>query len=168
MNAGSAERTRDLLRSVLAATPDGVMVFRGVRASGAIVDFEWVLINARGLAILNKTGEDLIGRRLLEVFPGNREAGLLDAYIAVVETGERFETVVPYRHDGLYTSFRLVAVPLGSDDGVTVTFEDVIDVVAGEVYAFDEGVEPGVASGGEAQDASGAPEADPEGPAVVA
>ena len=122
--AERAIRTRDLLRSVLAASPQGVMAFRSVREAGAVVDFEWVLANPRVEAIVGYSEADLLGKRLLDVFPGNREAGLFDAYAQVVETGAPYRTVIPYEHDGLSTSFRLVAVPLPSEDGFTVTFTD--------------------------------------------
>ncbi|OZC03071.1 PAS domain S-box protein [Rubricoccus marinus] len=127
--AERAMRSRDLLRSVLAASPEGVMAFRAIREDGEIVDFEWILANPRVETIIGRSEADLIGNRLLEVFPGNREAGLFDAYVDVVESQEPYETVIPYNHDGLNTSFRLVAVPIPSEDGFTVTFVEVIDVV---------------------------------------
>ena len=34
---------------------------------------------------------------------------------------------MPYPHDGLAKTFRLVAVPLGAVDGFTVTFVDIIE-----------------------------------------
>ncbi|MDT0633135.1 PAS domain-containing protein [Rubrivirga sp. S365] len=134
-----ARRSQGLLRSVLIASPDGVMAFRSVRDDGGhIVDFEWTLANPRASEIVGRDVADLVGRRLLDVLPGNRDAGLFDAYVGVVETGARYETVVPYAHDGLDASFRLVAVPLPTDDGFTVTFADVV-----EGHVVDEA--PGVA-----------------------
>ena len=119
---------RGLLGSVLDASPDGVMAFRAVRDDdGAIEDFTWVLVNPRASEIVGRPPEALIGHRLLDVFPGNREAGLYDAYAAVVETGTRFETVIDYPHDGLETSFRVVATPIPTEDGFTVTFAEIID-----------------------------------------
>ncbi len=122
--AEKAIRTRDLLRSVLAASPEGVMAFSAVRENGEIVDFEWLLANPRVESIVGYAEHDLLGKRLLDVFPGNREAGLFDAYKDVVERETPYETVVPYSADGLDTSFRLVAVPLTSADGFTVTFTE--------------------------------------------
>ena len=122
-----AQRMRALLASVLDASADGVMAFRAVRGpDGAIEDFEWLLANARAGDITGQDPSALIGRRLLDVFPGNREAGLFDAYAAVVETGERFETLVTYPHDGLDTSFRITATPIEAEDGFTVTFAEVL------------------------------------------
>ena len=124
----AARRSQGLLRSVLAASPDGVMAFRAVRdRAGAVVDFEWTLVNPRAAEIVGRDAGALVGRRLLDVFPGNREAGLFDAYVDVVESGARYETVVPYASDGLDASFRLVAVPLPTEDGFTVSFADVVE-----------------------------------------
>ena len=130
----AASRTRALLSSVLDASPDGVMAFRAVRDGDApdapIVDFEWLLVNPRAGDIVGRAPETLLGERLLDVFPGNREAGLYDAYVEVVEAGERFETLVSYAADGLDTSFRITATPIPAQDGFTVTFAEVYDAGA--------------------------------------
>ena len=122
-----AEQSQDLLRSVLAASPDGVMAFHAIRDNeGQIEDFRWTVANPRACEIVGRAPQSLAGERLLQVFPGNRDAGLFDAYVQVVETGEVFETMIPYTADGLDTSFRLTAVPLATSDGFTVTFAEVI------------------------------------------
>lgn len=124
--AREAERSKDMLRAVLSATADGVMAFRSVRdAGGEIEDFEWLLATPRAAEIVGRDADDLVGARLLEVFPSQHEAGLFDAYAGVVETGGTFETIVPYVVDGGEASFRVRAVPLKSDDGFTVTFSAV-------------------------------------------
>ena len=123
----AAERSQDLLRSVLAASPDGVMAFESVRdESGQVEDFRWTVCNPRACEIVGRAAGSLVGERLLEVFPGNRDAGLFDAYVEVVETDRPFETLIPYSADGLDTSFRLTAVPLKTSDGFTVTFAEVL------------------------------------------
>lgn len=127
----TAEQSQDLLRSVLAASPDGVMAFHALRdGDGQIEDFRWTVANPRACEIVGRAPGSLAGEHLLDVFPGNRDAGLFDAYVAVVETGEPFETLTPYLADGLDTSFRLVAVPLAASDGFTVTFAEVIPAEA--------------------------------------
>ena len=123
-----AERSQDLFRAVLAATVNGVMAFRAVRDDdGAVVDFEWTFVSPLAGQIVGHDPDALLGRRMLDVFPGNREAGLFDAYVRVVTTGEPFETVVPYAHDGLETTFDVRAVPLTIADGFAVTFSEVVE-----------------------------------------
>ena len=126
-------RSAGLLASVQAASPDGVMAFRAVHDAapdgtpGAITDFEWLLSNPRAGEIVGRS-DDLVGRRLLDVFPGNVASGLFDAYRRVTETGERFQTTLDYLHDGLTATLRLTATPLdvdGSPEGFSVVFTDV-------------------------------------------
>ena len=132
-----ARRSAALLTSVQAASPDGVMAFRAVRdAAGAIVDFECLLANPRSAEISGRSGEDLVGQRLLAVFPGNVESGLFDAYRRVTETGEPFRTTLDDDHDGLAATLRITASPLdlggdGSPDGFSVAFTDVTQAAAG-------------------------------------
>ena len=126
-----AKRAAGLLASVQAASPDGVMAFRAVRDdAGTLVDFEWLLANPRSTEISGRAGENLIGQRLLAVFPGNVDSGLFDAYRRVTETGEPFRTTLDYLHDGLQATLRVTATPLdidgaGGPDGFSVVFTDV-------------------------------------------
>lgn len=123
--ADAAERSQALLQSVLAASPDGVMAFESVRDDdGRIVDFRWTLATPLSAEIVGRTPDDLVGQKLLDVFPGNVAAGLFDAYASVAETGAPFETTAPYEADGLRTTFRLRAVPLAGADGFTISFTD--------------------------------------------
>lgn len=123
----AVKRARSLLASVLDASPDGVMAFRAIRGDdGTIENFDCLVANPRAAQITGRPVEELVGHRLLEVFPGNREAGLFDAYVRVVETGERFETHLGYAADGLDTSFRIIATPMDAADGFTVTFAEVL------------------------------------------
>ena len=125
-----ARETAALLRAVQATLPEGVMAFRAVRDDdGRIEDFEWVLSNPLACAISGRPGERLVGRRLLDEFPGNRASGLFDAYVRVTETGETYHGEVPYAHDGLATTFQIRAAPLdldedGAPDGFVVVFTD--------------------------------------------
>lgn len=108
-NINERKRTEQALRESEArfrafqeTSPDGFMIFRSLRdASGAIVDFEWLYANPAAERIVGRGADELVGRRLLEEMPGNREEGLFDAYVRVVETGERWQKEFPYRHEGL-------------------------------------------------------------------
>lgn len=77
----------DLLAGVVDSSQDGIMAFRSRRDSrGQIVDFEWVVANPAAQRIVGRGSDELLGRGLLEVMPGNLESGLFDRYVAVVET----------------------------------------------------------------------------------
>lgn len=51
-------------------------------AQGKITDFEWTYANPAAGRILKQQTEKLVGRRLLEVLPGNREKVKLDDGVA--------------------------------------------------------------------------------------
>ncbi|MFN4242444.1 MAG: PAS domain-containing sensor histidine kinase [Tepidisphaerales bacterium] len=123
-NAAAAFSSDELLSAVLDASNDGVMAFKALRdANGRIVDFEFTLVNAAAARIVGRSAHRLLGRRLLDEFPGNKTDGLFDRYVRVVETGQpdRFEHY--YEHDGLRHWFLISAVRVG--DGFSVTFLDI-------------------------------------------
>ncbi len=113
-----------LLSGVLNSSLDGIMAFKSVRdETGKIIDFEWLLSNPSACEIVGRSESELLGKRLLEKLPGNKEAGLFDRYIQVVETGEPQEHEFYYEHDGIKSWFVNIAIKLG--DGFTVTFRNI-------------------------------------------
>ncbi len=120
---------REMLQGVLESSLDGVMTFRSVRDEGGeIVDFEWLDVNPAGARMVHRAAEGLVGRRMLDVLPGNLEDGLFDRYRRVVETGEPELFEHRYSHDGLDASFRVSARRLG--DGFVVGFADITELVS--------------------------------------
>ncbi len=109
-------------RAVQETSVDGFMVLESVRENGVIVDFTWIYVNDAGARIVGRPKDSFPGRRLLETMPGNRDDGLFDAYVRVVETGEHWTKEFTYRHEGLDIYIRLVAAK--ADDGFAVTFAD--------------------------------------------
>lgn len=120
----SPEHPERYLQGVLDSSLNGIMAFKSVRDdAGRIVDFEWVIANRKAEEITGFRSADLIGNRLLEKMPGNRDAGLFDLYVQVVETGETLDHEHYYEHEGIRRWFHTVAVKL--DDGFVVTFADI-------------------------------------------
>ena len=112
------------LSGILSSSLDGIMAFQSVRdQQGEIIDFEWLLINPTAYSILARQGEDLIGKRLLVEMPGNREEGLFDLYVQVVERGEPIQRQFYYKHEEVDCWFETIAVKLG--DGFAVTFRNI-------------------------------------------
>jgi signal transduction histidine kinase/integral membrane sensor domain MASE1 len=103
----------------------GFTIMRSVRdANGKIVDFEWQYVNPAAARMLQRPATELVGRRLLEVLPGNRDSsGLFEAYTKVVETGRSHDAELYYDAEGIRGWFRNMTVRLG--DGVAVSFTDV-------------------------------------------
>ncbi len=118
------EKSRDLLAGVLTSSRDGMMVFDAVRdARGTIIDFAFEAVNPAAEAVVGRSADDLLGKRMLDELPGNKKEGLFDAYCGVVETGDPYHGSFFYDYDGITAYFENTAVRRG--DGFAVTFRDV-------------------------------------------
>jgi len=121
---GIREFTQKTLRNVLDNSLDGIMAFRSVRdKKNNIVDFEWILANTNSAKTIGMEEKNLIGKRLLEVMPGDKPQGLFDLYAEVVETGKPGKLEKYYGDGGLNKWFTITAVRL--EDGFVVTFSDI-------------------------------------------
>jgi PAS domain S-box-containing protein len=109
-------------------SPDGFTILRPVRdAQGRAVDFIWVYENA-AIARLNGTDpEAVVGKRLLELFPGHRDTPILRAYQQVADSGETCIFEADYSDESMSkpTSFRLVVVPMA--ENIAILAQDVTE-----------------------------------------
>ena len=109
-------------------SPDGFTILRPVRdASGRVVDFVWVYENA-AIARLNGTDpEEVVGKRLLDLFPGHRGTPLLSAYRRVAETREPTTFEEGYSGESMPKQiwFRIVVVPMDGD--IAVLAQDITE-----------------------------------------
>ncbi|XWK90952.1 MAG: PAS domain S-box protein [Phormidium sp.] len=112
---------------------DAFTILESVRdETGQIVDFKWTYVNPTAARILQKSQEELLGERLLELLPGNKaNSELFERYVKVVETGEPHDIELRYESEGIVGWFRNMAVKL--DDGVAISFSDVSDRKRAEV-----------------------------------
>jgi len=118
------KKVKELLNTVLESAQSGIMSFKAVRDEyGKIIDFKFIQVNRIGAEMVKKKSQELIGKSLLETFPGNKEEGLFDEYIAVTEINTILKTEKYYKHDQIDLWFRIVAVKL--EDGFTVTFDNI-------------------------------------------
>ncbi|HSD57845.1 MAG TPA: response regulator, partial [Methanotrichaceae archaeon] len=99
-------------------SPDGFTILRPVRdEDGNIIDFTWVYENP---AIARMNGTDpqaVVGRRLLELFPGHAGSPFFDVYREVAESGEERVLEAPYEGETIPAQkwFRVVVVSMGED-----------------------------------------------------
>jgi len=115
--------SEERFRAIQETSIDGFMIMESVRdRDGRIVDFIWVYANEAAERIIGRERSWFLGRRLLVEMPGNREAGLFEAYARVVETGEAWTSEFTYRHEDLDIYVRAVAAKAG--DGFAVSFAD--------------------------------------------
>ncbi len=91
-----------------------------------IVDFVWEYANPAAASLLHRAAEELVGRRLLEVLPGNKDGSdLFREYVRVVETGNPHDIELPYQSEGIEGWFRNMTVKL--DDGIAISFTDITE-----------------------------------------
>jgi PAS domain S-box-containing protein len=115
------------LRAAIDADLDSFFIFRCLRdQSGRIEDFIFVDLNRRAEEMLQMKREDLIGKRMCEILPVNRELGFLEKYKKVVETGVPVEEefYLPDTHVPAAWYFHQV-VPL--DDGIAISHRDITE-----------------------------------------
>jgi PAS domain S-box-containing protein len=113
-----------LLRGVLDSATSGIMVMDALRDDGGrIVDFVFTLANPTSERMVGLSAEEVLGRRLLDLFPGNVQSGQFAMYVEVTETGLAREIETHYQDDRLEFWLNVSAVRVG--DGVAVTFTDI-------------------------------------------
>jgi PAS domain S-box-containing protein len=114
-------QSEERFRAVQEVSPDGFTILRPVRDSqGRVIDFTWVFEND---AIARMTRTDptrVVGKNLLDVFPGYRNSQFLKSCAQVAETRERrvFEALFPEELMVEPTWLRVAVVPIGEDIGV--------------------------------------------------
>jgi DNA-binding CsgD family transcriptional regulator len=94
-------------------------------AASRIADFEYLFCNRAALALLSRRRDDVLGRRLLELFPSHRTNGLFDAYVEVVETGEPLRYEFAFDEGGVAGEFEVVVSRAG--DGYVLAGHDISD-----------------------------------------
>ena len=106
---------------------DAFTILDAVRdEDGRIVDFRWMYANPEAGRILRHPREELVGKRLLQVLPGNKaNSDLFERYVRVVETGESSDYELQYDSEGIRGWFRNMTVKLG--DGVAIHFSNITD-----------------------------------------
>lgn len=128
------EQTRTLeqqahqLRTTLDASINSIIAMTALHdETNTIVDFMMDNANAAVIKSNFMTPDQIIGRTLLTVFPGNKENGFFDLYVRVVETGNPEQSSQYYRDDfGLEGWFEVSAVKQG-DNGVVVTYNNITE-----------------------------------------
>ncbi len=113
----------NLVERILDSADGAILLFRPIYKNGEVDDFRIEKCNHQAEVISGLAKSDLIGKKLLEIFPGSRESGLFDAYIETLHTGKEFRTQMLYDYDELHIYLEIRAIPL--DDGLVVTATDV-------------------------------------------
>ena len=125
-------QSRERFRTSVEAMLDPFAIGSSVRNSrGEVVDFRWEYANDAACQFAGKTQAQLMGKRLLQVFPNLRKASLFRDFRNVVETGKPLVADgVPSstantrpQHAGRFYDVRAVKL----EDGLAVTWRDVTE-----------------------------------------
>lgn len=112
-------------RSVYDASPNGFALHRPIRAGGrpdgAIVDFTVTYVNPAGANIVGLVAEEMVGCRMLELWPNTEADGVLANYARVMETGESYYREILYEHTELAAGLSLSVVRVEDEIGITFT-----------------------------------------------
>ena len=114
------------LRSSLDSIDEAFFQMGAVRDSaGRIIDFEYLYCNRAALALLSRRHEDMIGRRLLALFPSHRTNGLFDKYVQVAESGEPLRYEFAFDDGGVAGEFEIIVS--ATNDGYVLAGHDISD-----------------------------------------
>ncbi|CCH01471.1 PAS/PAC sensor signal transduction histidine kinase [Fibrella aestuarina BUZ 2] len=124
-----AQRHAQELRAIFDASINSIIAMTAIRdEQHDIIDFRMDMANESVLKSNFMKPEQIIGRRLLVVFPGNRDNGFFDLYRRVMATGIAEESTQYYRDDfGLEGWFEVSAVRQ-SPNQLVVTYNNVTGI----------------------------------------
>jgi diguanylate cyclase (GGDEF)-like protein/PAS domain S-box-containing protein len=114
-------------RAAVDGSRDAFYILRAVRdGSGALLDFEFLDVNAQAETLLGRPAIEIIGQRLCELIPANRTSGFLEKYAQVVQSRDPIDEECRVPSQTLSASWvHHQIVPL--NDGVAITSRDITE-----------------------------------------
>lgn len=129
------ERQNDEFRQVLDNALTAISHFTAVREEqtdgqpGPIIDFVYQSFNRASEQFTGKRAQDVIGRRMLEIFPERRTNGLFDRWVSLVNSRE--STRFQYQHEA--TGLWLDMQAIGLNDGFIQSYVDITPIKQAEL-----------------------------------
>ncbi|MBD0296586.1 MAG: PAS domain-containing protein, partial [Flavisolibacter sp.] len=119
------KKAEETLQQMLNGSISAITILQSVRnEQGTITDFVFKGANKAAEAINRMPVEEIVGRRLLELFPGVKDV-FFDLYVQVVETGAPMRVQKHYAYEHFDNWFDVSAVKNG--DGFIMTFHDITE-----------------------------------------
>lgn len=124
-----AQRHAQELRAIFDASINSIIAMTAIRDEHhEIIDFRMDMANESVLKSNFMKPEEIVGRQMLVVFPGNRDNGFFDLYKRVMATGIAEESTQYYRDEfGLEGWFEVSAVRQGPNQ-LVVTYNNVTGI----------------------------------------
>ncbi len=131
----SLREERDRLYAAAESSMDAFYICNAVRdGAGQIVDFIFAYLNSNVSKMVAIPREKLLGARMCEVLPVNRDLGLFEGYKEVVATGKPLVMELAVSDSSVTPGWiRVQAVKLG--DGVAITASDITERVQQDLRA---------------------------------
>jgi PAS domain S-box-containing protein len=118
-------RSEVRLRAALDGSFDSFVALDAVRDhQGRLVDFIYSEINPRGEALLGRSRAEVLGHRMIELFPSHAKM-YIDKFVSVIDSQRPLQEEAELVVNGSNRWFHHQIIPLG--DGVAVTSRDVTD-----------------------------------------
>jgi PAS domain S-box-containing protein len=122
----ASEKKQTLLSRIFDSFLNGIEVFRCIRdITNEIIDFEYVLINKAAEKFMKKTRKEVIGKKLLDLYPDLKTIGVFDLQKRAVELGTSEEIEFFYDKQNLNGWFKASFGKFG--DGLIVTLENITE-----------------------------------------
>ncbi len=119
------QRQKERFSGIFEKTRSGVAVYRPIDAGQ---DFEFVDFNAAAERMEQMRREEVIGKSLMQCFPGAKEFGLLDALARVSSTGKTENLPVSFYRDGRIQGWRENTLFRLSSGEVVAVYDDLTDI----------------------------------------
>ncbi|WMJ72108.1 PAS domain S-box protein [Cytophagaceae bacterium ABcell3] len=115
---------QNMFEKIFESSLHGIIKLKSVRdQDGNIVDFTYQLVNKASEAHIKRKREDVLGKKIGELFPLLKENGVFDAYVETVKTGVSRTVEFLYDKNEINAWFKSNIIKEG--DGVIASFDDV-------------------------------------------
>lgn len=129
-NINQLEKDRkDELNKFLDNMPSGVAIYKPVKKGR---DFIFEFYNSAGEKIDGKSKNEVINKKITEVFPGVKEMGLLDILTKVYKTGQTINFPATKYKDNKLESWRDNLVFKLPNENIAVIYQDITNLKATE------------------------------------
>lgn len=116
-------KVQDLLQGILDSSLNGIMAYQAIRKNGYIVDFECILSNEAASNMISIVIDNMVGKRLREVFPEVVDVGIWDKLLEVVNKNEPYRAEIPFNIKSPDSWLQIMVSKL--NDGFAIAFDDI-------------------------------------------
>ncbi len=123
-----AQQQAEQLQATLDASISSIIAMTAIRdESGQIIDFSMDQVNGAVEQSLGQTPDELEGRTLLSMYPGNIESGFFDLYVKATDTGIPQKGTYHYTDENGFDGWFEASAVQQATDKVVITFLNVTE-----------------------------------------